>query len=93
MRVRMRSRRASPGSQGRPARPARLPLQARLAQAVVDGVRFPPLILVTTGSGGDVVVLEGHLRLTAYMLSREWLPPELEVLVGSSLGMTRWDCW
>lgn len=64
-----------------------------LAQAVVEGAKFPPLILVTTGSGADLVVLEGHLRLTAYMLSREWLPPELEVLVGSSQGMTRWDCW
>jgi hypothetical protein len=24
---------------------------------------------------------------------RDQLPPELEVLVGSSPAMTRWDCW
>ena len=30
------------------------------------------------------MVLEGHARLTAYMLARDRLPPELEVLVGSS---------
>jgi hypothetical protein len=61
-----------------------------MAQAVADGARFPPLILVTADlSGGDVVVLEGHVRLTAFMLARDWLPPEEEVLVGSSPAMTR----
>jgi hypothetical protein len=64
-----------------------------LAQEVAAGARFPPLILVTTGPGGDQVVLEGHVRLTAFMLARDRLPPELEVLVGSSATMTRWDCW
>ena len=64
-----------------------------MAQAVADGVRFPPLILLTTEPGGDVVVLEGHVRLTAFMLARDRLPPELEVLVGSSPAMTRWGCW
>jgi hypothetical protein len=60
------------------------------AQAVASGARFPPLILVTAGlGGGDLVVLEGHVRLTAFMLARGQLPPELEVLVGSSPAMTR----
>jgi len=61
-----------------------------MAQEVARGARFPPLILVTTGPGGDLVVLEGHARLTAFMLARDRLPPELEVLVGSSPAMTRW---
>ena len=60
-----------------------------MAQEVAAGARFPPLILVTTGAGGDLVVLEGHARLTAFMLARDSLPPELEVLVGSSPAMTR----
>jgi hypothetical protein len=64
-----------------------------MARAVADGARFPPLILVTTGSSGDLVVLEGHLRLTAFMLCRGRLAPELEVLVGSSPAMAAWDCW
>jgi hypothetical protein len=64
-----------------------------LAEAVADGARFPPLILVTTGAGGDLVVLEGHARLTAYMLARDHVPPELEVLVGSSSAIARWGCW
>src|SRR5215472_12434997 len=58
-----------------------------MAREVERGARFPPLILVTTGPGGDLVVLEGHARLTAYMLARDRLPPELEVLVGSSPAM------
>jgi hypothetical protein len=63
------------------------------AQAVADGAAFPPLILVTTGSAGALVALEGHVRLTAFMLARDHLPPELEVLVGSSAAMTRWGLW
>jgi hypothetical protein len=66
-----------------------------MAQAVAEGVRLPPLILVTPGGpgGDDLVVLEGHVRLTAFMLARDRLPPELEVLVGSSARMPDWDCW
>jgi hypothetical protein len=77
------------------AAPFRVPSEWALgmAQAVADGARFPPLILVTTGPGGDLVVLEGHARLTAFMLARDRLPPELEVLVGSSPAMTRWGLW
>ena len=60
-----------------------------MAREVARRARFPPLILVTTGPGGDLVVLEGHARLTAYMLARDRLPPELEVLVGSSPAMPR----
>jgi hypothetical protein len=30
-----------------------------MAREVARGARFPPLILVTTGPGGDLVVLEG----------------------------------
>ena len=62
-----------------------------MARAVADGARFPPLILGTTSlAGDDLVLLEGHVRLTAFMLARDRLPPELEVLVGYSPAMTPW---
>jgi hypothetical protein len=64
-----------------------------MARAVAGGARFPPLILVTTGPRGDLVVLEGHARLTAYMLASGRLPPEVEVLAGSSSAMTGWGLW
>jgi hypothetical protein len=61
-----------------------------MAQVFADESRFPPLILVTAGPPGGLVVLEGHVRLTAYMLRPDRLPPELEVLVGSSPDMAGW---
>jgi hypothetical protein len=64
-----------------------------LADAIAAGARLPPLILVTTGPGGPLMVLEGHTRLTGYMLACEHLPAELVVMVGSSALMTRGDCW
>jgi len=64
-----------------------------IAQHVAAGARFPRLILVTTGPGGGLVVLEGHLRLTACMLARDRLPAELQVPAGSPPAMTRWGCW
>jgi hypothetical protein len=68
----------------------------RTAQAVADGVHLPPLILVTPGLDGDepdLMVMEGHVRLTAYLLARDLLPPESEVLLGVSPAITGWDCW
>jgi hypothetical protein len=64
-----------------------------MAQDVAGGARFPPMILVTTGPGGDLVVLEGHARLTAFILAREYLPQEMEVLVGSSSAVACWGLW
>jgi hypothetical protein len=66
-----------------------------MARAVADGARFPPLILVTAGGEdeGGLVVLEGHARLTAFMLRPDALPPELEVLVGSSPEMAGWGLY
>lgn len=64
-----------------------------LGQEVAAGTRFPPLILVTTGSTADLVVLEGHARLAGFMLAPDHLAPEVEVLVGSSPTMAYWGCW
>jgi len=64
-----------------------------LGRTAAAGARFPPLILVTTGPRGAAVVLEGHARLTGFMLARDFLPLEVEVLVGSSARMSCWDCW
>jgi hypothetical protein len=61
-----------------------------LGDAVAAGARFPPLILVTSGIGSDLVVLEGHARLTAYAMRPDALPAELDVLLGSSPGMRAW---
>ena len=55
--------------------------------AVMNGVRFPPLILVGV-THDDLVCLEGHLRLTAYALAG--FPAAVECLLGTAPGMGRW---
>jgi hypothetical protein len=52
--------------------------------------RFPPLILVRQDDDGYLVVVEGHARLTAYLIAPEQIAPELEVLLGTSARVTTW---
>ncbi len=58
-----------------------------LAQALAEGAQFPELILLYSPKQDELVVLEGHVRVTAYvlcMLLPECLRAELAVLVGCS---------
>jgi hypothetical protein len=61
-----------------------------MAMALRQGAQFPPLILVTKDTEAHLVVLEGHARLTAYLISPECIPAELEVIIGYSEQMTDW---
>lgn len=62
-----------------------------IAAAVRSGRRFPPIISVTSGEeGSQLVVIEGHARLTGYVLAAEALPPETEALVGTASAFERW---
>ncbi len=63
------------------------------ADTVVGNPDIPPMILVAPREGGGLVVLEGHARLTAYMLRPEALPTELSVLVGYSPEIVHWGCY
>ena len=64
-----------------------------MAEAFRSGARFPTLILVGKNRESPLVVLEGHVRLTAMALASECLPPELEVIVGFSEQIERWGCY
>lgn len=48
------------------------------------------LIAVTTTSRDKLVLVEGHVRLTAYALFPERVPEELEILLGVSDEMPNW---
>ena len=48
------------------------------------------LIAVTTPSREQLVLLEGHVRLTAYALFPDRVPDELELLLGESEAMPSW---
>jgi hypothetical protein len=50
----------------------------------------PPLIAVRAPRS-YLVVLEGHVRLTAYALFPEHLPDELEIYLGESPRMAEWS--
>lgn len=62
----------------------------KAARALENGAGFPELILVGTAPDSELVVLEGHLRLTAYFLAPEHLPRELSAVVGFSPDLKNW---
>ena len=62
------------------------PIAARLATDDPP----PELIVVRAGPEAPLVVVEGHGRLTAYALYPEFLPPALEVFLGTSARMAEW---
>ena len=61
----------------------------RTAAALRAGTTFREMILATHDRN-HLVVIEGHLRLTAYMMEPHLVPDELEVLLGCSDRMTDW---
>ncbi|HEX3723338.1 MAG TPA: hypothetical protein VHV31_11130 [Nitrolancea sp.] len=64
-----------------------------MADAVRSGAQFPPIILVGKDRASSLVLLEGHMRITAMFLALDCLPSELEVVVGFSQQIERWGCY
>ena len=62
-----------------------------LAARLASDESVPPLMVVTTPARAKLVLLEGHVRLTAYALFPRYVPDELEVLLGVSDEMDRWS--
>jgi hypothetical protein len=54
----------------------------QIAENIRDGRLPPPLILLGEPGPANLVVIEGHKRLTGLLLCPQWLPAELEVLLG-----------
>jgi hypothetical protein len=50
----------------------------------------PPELIVVTRDHGRFVLVEGHVRMTAYALFPDYLPAELEVLLGVSPRIDEW---
>lgn len=48
------------------------------------GYTFPKMIFITANEKARIVVLEGHARITAYFLETEYIPEEIEVIIGYS---------
>jgi hypothetical protein len=65
----------------------------KLVTALKKGAMFPELILVAEGINARLVALEGHVRLTAYSLAPEYVPDEIEVIIGYSKNMPQWGSY
>jgi hypothetical protein len=50
-----------------------------------------PELIAVRAPGSYLVLLEGHVRLTAYALFPEYLPAELELFLGESPEMEGWS--
>jgi hypothetical protein len=61
------------------------------AEAVRNGKLFEEIILVSENERSDLILLEGHLRATAYLMSLEYLPPQVSAIVGYSEKVAVWD--
>jgi hypothetical protein len=64
-----------------------------MANELRRGAQFPTLIFVAKDADAYLVVMEGHVRLTAYLIVPECIPPELEVILGYSEHFTDWGCY
>jgi hypothetical protein len=63
----------------------------RAIAAAVDTNR--ELIVVTDPAHSRLVLLEGHVRLTAYAAFPEYLPAELELYLGTSPTIADWSLY
>jgi len=63
------------------------PIAARLR----SGDPPPELIVVSVPDLAKLVLLEGHVRLTAYALFPDYLPEALEVFLGVSDEIAGWS--
>ena len=60
-----------------------------LAEVLEAGVSFPELILVGADERGPHMLLQSLMRLTAYFLVPDCIPPLLPVIVGYARGLDR----
>jgi hypothetical protein len=56
----------------------------KAATALKSNQQFPPMILVAKNKTSELIVLEGHLRLTAYLMEPQIIPDRLIAVVGYS---------
>lgn len=63
------------------------------AKKLKNGEKFPTMIFVGKDEQSVLVILEGHLRMTAYFLNTDIIPDQLEVIIGFSEKITQWGLY
>jgi hypothetical protein len=64
-----------------------------VTEAIRAGRMPPPVVVVADPGRSKMVVLEGHVRLTAMVVALERLPAEVLMLLGTSQGMGSWPLY
>ncbi len=62
-------------------------------EALKTGTKFPEPLLVAKSPSSDLVVVEGHLRLTVYLLDPTYTPNEINAIIGFSENFQNWDMY
>ena len=60
-------------------------------EVIARGAAAAPELIAVRAPGSYLVLVEGHVRLTAYALYPQYLPSELELCLGESPDMGRWS--
>jgi hypothetical protein len=63
------------------------------AAAIQAGAILAAPILVTKNQSSVFVTMEGHMRLTAYLLDDDEIPEDLNVIIGFSDDIASWYWW
>jgi hypothetical protein len=68
-------------------------IYGEIVAAMAAGVRPAPPILVSRPELDRLVILEGHARVTAYLLAPRLAPLPLDAFVGTSAAIHEWGQW
>ena len=85
-----------PGTRSRACAPTgtqRAATTAGSLSAAARGSLPPELVVLGRPPGQDLVLLEGHVRLTGLLLDPQHLPGELRVLLGTSPRIAEWGLY
>ena len=66
---------------------------AQILARIKEGKEISRPIIVAKDKDSQMVILEGHARLTAYGLDRTVFPEEMSVIFGFSKNMDKWDLY
>ncbi|HRY82099.1 MAG TPA: hypothetical protein P5232_00120 [Candidatus Moranbacteria bacterium] len=62
-------------------------------EALKQGAKFPPPVLIAKNEQSDLVAVDGHLRLTCYLLDSKYTPKEIDAYIGYSENFANWDLY
>lgn len=62
-------------------------------EAFKKGAKFPPPVLIAENKESNLVAVDGHLRLTAYLFDPKYTPEKIDAYTGYSENFQDWDMY